>query len=222
MKEKKDRVERADGEACESELESREETKGNSILGPRMTPDEIRRAREREKQRRRQERRASRSTPMLVGFILFLVVVLAGVGTLIFFGVRGSKLDRDTSKGYFTRLEDEPEMSEEGIKGVVREAYYTKDGHMAVVLQLSNGLNTNHYLTFIEVELYNADGELIASGKTDQIPEDFYIQPMSTAPFTFYISPEYVELPDDDLQQLTYEINTRGQLEDPDVQNSAA
>ena len=108
-------------------------------------------------------------------------------------------------------------MSEEGIKGVVREAYYTKDGHMAVVMQLSNGLNTNHYLTFIEVELRNAEGELIASGRTDQIPDGFVLEPMGTAPFTLYISPEYVEISDDDLSQLTYEINTRGQLEDPDV-----
>lgn len=208
MKEKWDRYE---------EKPLTEQPQRSSVLGPRMTADEIRAARTQDKRKKQQERRANRSIPLFVAGIAFVVLLLTGVGFLIFLGVRGSQLDRDTSKGYFTRLEDEPEMSTEGIKGVVREAYYTRDGHVAVVMQLSNGLNTNHYLTFIEVVLRNADGELIASGSTDQIPEDFYIEPMGTAPFTFYISPEYVKLADDDLSQLTYEINTRGQLEDPDV-----
>ena len=57
----------------------------------------------------------------------------------------------------------------------------------------------------------------MASGYTETIPDDFLIEPNSTAYFVFYISPEYVQLPKDDLDSLTYEINTKGRVEDPSV-----
>lgn len=112
------------------------------------------------------------------------------------------------------------EMSEEGIKGVITEAYYTRDKHLALVLNLSNGLPTKHYLTSLKVTVSNEDGGQIASGYTDQIKNDYYIEPNGYGTFTFYIRPEDIQIHDDDLDSLTYEITTTGRLEDPSVLSS--
>ena len=154
--------------------------------------------------------------------MLWMVIICVAVtailcGVLIPVGLMSGGKERDPKSGYFTRPEDVPEMSQEGIKGVVREAYYTKDGHLAVVLLLSNGLNTNHRMTYLHVSLTNENGTLIAEGSTDKINKDFVIRPLSTAQFTFYITPADIRISDDDLDSLTYQIDTQGTVEDPSV-----
>ena len=152
-----------------------------------------------------------------------VAVALALSGLLIWVGVGGSGdgKERAEDSPLFNRPDDQPEMSEEGIKAVIQQAYFTKDNHLAVVLLLSNGLNTRHHLTYLNVRIKNEDGETVAAGATDKIPDSFYIEPLSTAPFTFYISPEYIELPNDDLDQLMYEIDTQGVVDDPSVLSSS-
>lgn len=59
---------------------------------------------------------------------------------------------------------------------------------MAVLLLLSNGLPTRHYLTSLEVKIRNEEGQTVASGYTETIPDDFLLEPNSTAYFLFYIS----------------------------------
>lgn len=202
----------------------------NSLLGPRQTPEEIRAERDRLKRQRREDRRLKRqqNRPLrwwrrplvwlaVAGGVLLtagiVVFILVGTNTGLFGG--GKEMASDS--GYFSRPDDQPEMSEEGIKGVIREAYFTRDNHLAVLLLLSNGLPTRHYLTALEVKIHNEDGQMVASGYTETIPDDFVLEPDSTAYFLFYISPEYVLLPEDDLDSLTYEINTKGRLEDESV-----
>lgn len=211
----------------------------NSILGPHQTPEEIRKENKRRKmeqeeaarQKRRRKYETSSQPPhpkqkKPINALAWLtaaggLLLAAGIVVLIVVGVNAGWFGDGKSKapqsGYFTRPDDEPEMSEEGIKGVIREAYFTKDKHLAVKLLLSNGLPSRHYLTSLEVKIRNEDGELVASGYTETIPDDFLIEPNSTAYFVFYISPEYVQLPKDDLDSLTYEINTKGRVEDPSV-----
>lgn len=193
----------------------------SSILGPRKSPEEIRAMKKAEMQRKKWERQRkqpdSRRRRLLWLVIICVAVTAILCGVLIPVGLMGGGKDRDPKSGHFTRLEDVPEMSQEGIKGVVREAYYTKDGHLAVVLLLSNGLNTNHRMTYLHVSLTNENGLLIAEGSTDKINKDFVIGPLSTAQFTFYITPSDIRISDDDLDSLTYQIDTRGSVEDPSV-----
>ena len=89
-------------------------------------------------------------------------------------------------------------------------------------MKLSNGLNSNQYLTSISVSIQNEDGETVASGYTDKIDKNYYIEPMGYSTFTFYISPKYVSIHDDDLNSLTYQITTKGRVEDPSVLSSVA
>ena len=216
----------------ERQAESEEK---NSLLGPRQTPEEIQaeknRLKRQRKEERRQERRQARSLSWWRRPLVWLAIgrgALLTAGIVVFVlvgthtGLFGGGKEMAPGSGFFSRPDDEPEMSEEGIKGVIREAYFTKDKHMAVLLLLSNGLPTRHYLTSLEVKIRNEEGQTVASGYAETIPDDFLLEPNSTAYFLFYISPEYVLLPEDDLDSLTYEINTKGRLEDESVLTTRA
>lgn len=202
-----------------------------SILGARPSKETLAAEKRAQKDKKKQARQSQRQrkppkmTKGMYGLIAGLVAVaLALSGILIWVGVGGTGdgKARAADSPLFNRPDDQPEMSEEGIKAVIRQAYFTKDNHLAVVLLLSNGLDTRHRLTYLNVRIKNENGEIVAAGATDKIPETFYIEPMSTAPFTFYISPEYIELPEDDLDQLMYEIDTRGEVDDPSVLPNSA
>ena len=199
-----------------------------SLLRPRQTREEIeaekRRLKQQKREAARQKRRQARTAGGLRNPLIWLaiaggVLLVAGIVGFLVVGtnVFGNGKEKAADSGYFVRPNDEPEMSEEGIKGVVREAYFTRDGHMAVLMRLSNGLPTRHYLTALQIKIYNEDGETVASGYTETIPEDFVLEPNGVADFLLYISPEYVFLPEDDLNSLTYEIKTQGRVEDESV-----
>ena len=83
------------------------------------------------------------------------------------------------------------------------------------------------------MEVRNGEDKVIATGYTDTInkitykdtmtvsdyikKKGFYVPANDYALFTFYISPEYVQIPNDDLDEISYTINTTGLLEDETV-----
>lgn len=168
-----------------------------------------------------------RKSPFLRGLLILFIVLaaLAGAGTLAYqngiLTMVFHPMAANPKLGHFYST-DSPEMSTEGIKGVITEAYYTNDKRLALILTLSNGLSTRQYLTSIDVTVKNEDGKIIASGSTDTAKEDFSIKPLGTGTFTFYISPKYVQIPNDDLGQLSYVITTTGKVEDVSVLTTAA
>ncbi len=211
------------------EQDFEKENEGNSLLGPHKSSAEIkeeeRQRREEEKEKRRLEKKTLKQNRknmpheknvtlwVMVGILAFVILL---VGVFIVIQQVQDRKQMAEGSGHFQRLDDVPEMSSEGIKGVIIEAYYTNDGSLAVVLKLSNAYDTNQYMTSLDVKVSNADGEVIAAGKNGDI-QDFYIPPQDYATFTFYISKQYVKIPDDPLESLTYEINTVGQLEEPEA-----
>ena len=56
-----------------------------------------------------------------------------------------------------------PEISPDGVKGAVTQAYYTNDGHMAIRLSLSNGMGAAQQMRSIEIKVANGDGVPIAA-----------------------------------------------------------
>lgn len=171
---------------------------------------------------REQEKKPPMSTDAVrlwtcIGLLIFVVLGVAGILLYQWFNRPDTSKQQREGLSYFSNEAAEPEMSEEGIKGVIRAAYYTNDGSLAVKLKLSNGLNTRHTLTSLEVRLTNEQEELIASGYTRTFETPFVLEPMGTGIFTFYIAPEHVKITDDDLDQLTYTIDTTGQVEDASV-----
>ena len=217
-----------DDKRDEQERDENLETFGeNGVLGRSISSAELREQEKRRKEQEKAERKMRRRSRkeyrngmpreknttlwVMVG-TLGAVVIAVGVMMAIEFATSGK--DKAANSNEFIAEETAlPEMSAEGIKGIITRAYYTNDKHFAVVLKLSNAYNTKHYLTSLEVKVSNGDGELIASGYTDSI-EDFALDPESYGTFTFYISPKYVKIPDDSLENLTYEITTGGRLED--------
>lgn len=201
----------------------------HSVLSARQSPEEIEAEKRAQKAKKKQaslqkklekqkiKRHMSKGMVGLIAGLVTVAVALSGILIWVGVGSNGSGKERAADSPLFNRPDDQPEMSEEGIKAVIRQAYFTKDNHLAVVMLLSNGLDTRHHLTYLNVRIKNENGEIVAAGATDKIPESFSIEPMGTAPFTFYISPEYIELPDDDLDQLMYEIDTKGVVDDPSV-----
>ena len=171
---------------------------------------------------REQEKKPPMSTDAVrlwtcIGLLIFVVLGVAGILLYQWFNRPDTSKQQREGLSYFSNEAAEPEMSEEGIKGVIRAAYYTNDGSLAVKLKLSNGLNTRHTLTSLEVRLTNEQEELIASGYTRTFETPFVLEPMGTGIFTFYLAPEHVKNTDDDLDQLTYTIDTTGQVEDASV-----
>lgn len=173
-----------------------------------------------EKARRKEERANRPKTTMkdpgtritVIALSVLVGVVLLGVGLIIANQTRNYAHEIAGNSAHFYS-NDYPELSTEGIKGVISEAYYTNDGSFCLKLTLSNGLDAKHYLTSLEVVVKNEDGETIATGYSDAIPSGFYIEPENVSPFTFYIESKYVKIADDDLDELTYELNTTGEID---------
>lgn len=186
-------------------------------------------ARAAEKERRKEERRnrpkASMKDPgtrvTVIALIVLGVVVLGGIALIIVNQTKNYNRQAAPESAHFYS-EDEPELSTEGIKGTVTEAYYTNDGSLALKLKFSNGLDADHYLTSLEVVVQNEDDEIIATGYTDAIPEDYCIEPNGYNDFTFYIESKYVQIPDDDLDELSYEVSTTGEIDAEAVPDTTA
>lgn len=148
----------------------------------------------------------------VIALCVIVVVILVGVALMIRTNTQNYNRQEATGSAHFYS-DEEPELSEEGIKGVITEAYYTNDGSLALKLKFSNGLDANHRLTSLEVVLQNEDEETIATGYTDAIDQAYYIAPKSYNDFTFYIEAKYVKISDDDLDELSYEVTTTGEVE---------
>lgn len=151
--------------------------------------------------------------------IFAVIVVLVGVMLLVqtLSNMKANAKQPHPDSAHYYNTEELPEMSEEGIKGTITEVYYTNDGHLAVHLKFSNAYPTPQKLTSLEVKLSNEAGDVIATGYTDNIASDYEIPAEGYNTFIFYISPEYVKIKDDSLSVLSYEINTTGELVDPDA-----
>lgn len=207
----------------------------SSVFTPSKSPEELKaekleeakRQKELTKKLKQEAREMRKSAPKESNTIVRVMLVILGVivvlcGIALFWQLRPDPKEMKEGSPHFQNLDEVAEMSEEGIKGVITEAYYTNDKHLCVKLNLSNGLNTKHYLKSLEVKITNEDNQVIAAGATNNIEKGFYVAANDYATFTFYISPEFVKLPNDDLDTLNYDITTTGEVEDPSVLKSTS
>lgn len=156
-----------------------------------------------------------------IAILVMVIVIVGGIVLMVVNNVSASAYEKaDSSASFYS--EENPELSADGIKGVITEAYYTNNGSLAVLLTLSNGLNADHYLTELTVKVENENGEVIADGYTDTIPEDFFIKPQGYNTFLLYIKPEHVKIKNDDLNSLSYEISTVGEVAADAVSTTAS
>lgn len=190
------------------------------ILGPGMSSAEYKAQekarRKADKAQRRDQRRRDKElrrlqpkekNPVLWVMVGVLGLVVIFVVLALVIGLRPDPKEMAKNSGYFAS-DDAPEMSAEGVKGVISEAYFTNDKHLCLLLTFGNGMETDQELLSLEVKLENEDGKVIATGYTNDIPDNYTVKAGETNTFLFYISPKYVKLPTDDLNTLTYEITT--------------
>lgn len=152
---------------------------------------------------------------ILIALLVVVVGVVAGVilSSLGLLETSSHKKKMAPDSGHF-QSEDEPELSKEGVKCVITEAYYTNDGTLTLKLKMSNGKAADQRLLTLDVTLKNEDEETIAVAGTDSIDKNFFVPAGDTATMTYYIPAEYVKISDDDLDSLTYEITTRSENKD--------
>ncbi len=152
-------------------------------------------------------RKTGRIRPLLATVLgAVLAVLLTGCGEAVDprgINSRGIK----EGAGHFQREGATPELSEEGVKCVITEAYYTNDGGMMLKLKLSNGTAVNRRLQTLDITLKNEDDEEITMAATDQFDQSFYVPAGGYGTMDFYVSSEYLKKSDDDLDKLTYEIS---------------
>ena len=198
---------------------------GSTIFSQHKSSVEVAQEKREAKQAAKEARRVARaekktqprvkdpSTRVTVMALLILgAVIVLGIVLMVVNQMRGQAREERAGSGHFYS-NDQPELSTEGIKGVISEAYYTNDGALALKLTLSNGLSAEHYLTSLEVVVKNGEEETIATGYTDAIPDGYCIEAQGYNTFLFYINKEYVKIADDDLDEISYEINTEGEID---------
>ena len=129
---------------------------------------------------------------VLVGIVLLCVLAL-------FNSFKENKKEEDSkineARGHFVNEAANPEMSGEGPKADVREAYFTKDGRMCVELLISNGTDKVISIDSLDVSAYDfATEAMIAGGKSELKKDQLTIEVAGIEPCTFYIAPEHVNV----------------------------
>ena len=132
---------------------------------------------------------------VVIGIILLLCVL--ALGSAFFRAEEEAGWMMNQERGHFLQEDAEPEMSGEGPKANVREAYFTQNGHLCVDLVISNGTDSVIDIDAIDVAVFDYETDAMIAGGKAALEEDLIIQLADTAQYTLYISPEHVECADD-------------------------
>ena len=141
------------------------------------------------------------------------VLLAALIGAVALTGCSATYLPpMDDGKGprngatVFQQPDAVPEISPDGVKSAVTQAYYTHDGHMAIRLSLSNGMGAAQQMRSIEIKVANGDGVPIAAGYAEAVEDGVVLPPDEFTPFLLYIAPDQIQITDDPLTTLSFEI----------------
>ena len=129
------------------------------------------------------------------------VLLAALIGAVALTGCSATYLPpMDDGKGprngatVFQQPDAVPEISPDGVKGAVTQAYYTNDGHMAIRLSLSNGMGAAQQMRSIEIKVANGDGVPIAAGYAEAVEDGVVLPPDEFTPFLLYIAPDQIQI----------------------------
>lgn len=160
-----------------------------------------------------------RTILIVVACFVVLLGALIGVGLLMSEragvgsgdnGIVVQKAEPAPGRTYF-KSDIEPELSAEGVKGRLKEAYYTVDGDLAVTLRLSNGMATEQELVKVNIRIFNGDDQTVAQQTIDTFKPACRIKAGGYSDYYFEIKKGYVSLSDDPLTELgtTLEIGSK-------------
>ncbi len=108
----------------------------------------------------------------------------------------------DPDKTSFYNAGNVPELSNEGVKGLLKQAYYTVDGDLAVVLNLSNGTASEQQVVRVNATVFNDSHETVAQQTIDRFDPACYVGALSHGEVYFVIDRQNVVLRNDPLSKL--------------------
>jgi len=163
------------------------------------------------------EQRRARLRMILIISAVFLVVLAALIAVGVAFTADTpeyvEKSTRDESRGYFLNTKNLPEMDPAGVRGMIKEAYFTTDGDLAVTLNLSNGTASEHEIVRVAATIVNGDQGIVAKQTFEgaQFVKTFTVPAGGRSEMYIEIDEENVLLPEDTLRELgsTFEIGSK-------------
>jgi len=111
------------------------------------------------------------------------------------------KSERDMSKGLYSMPSNIPPLSPDGIQGKLKEVYYTKDGGLAVTLNLSNGMAAAQRVTEFSVRI-TGDQNIFLTEQVTVKPDDCRVAAGGYADVYFEIDKAQVLAENDPLTTL--------------------
>ena len=172
--------------------------------------EKIRRKEEREALKQEMERRrqaakegsgvpAHRKDVITVSAVTILIVLLS-VLALTLNSCRADKnwdWEINSSRGQYIKTDAYPEMSGEGPKADVSEAYFTNNGYLCVEMLIGNGTDKVLSINAMDVSAFDFASEERIGGGRAVLDEPLIIELASVATYTFYISPEHLAVAED-------------------------
>ncbi len=153
------------------------------------------------------EQRRSRIRIIAIIVAAFVLILGALIAVGVAFTPEEHKIVkgvRDEERGYFYNSKNLPEMDPSGVKGMVKEVYFTTDGNLAVTLNLSNGTSSEHEVVRVAATLVNESNETIARQTLDttDFQKSYKVPGNGRSEMYFEIDESNILLPNDDLDQV--------------------
>lgn len=157
---------------------------------------------------RKEELKKHRSDIIVLSVLAAVVVAVLAImlAVSLIQGAEAEKFDQVEGRSYFIQSAASPDMEADRLTAVVNEVYYTRGGYLCIKMKLGNGSDVDKGVESITVSVSNEDKKLIASGYSDAISEDYIVKAGDYNEYTFYVSPEYVEIKNDPLTTIYYSV----------------
>lgn len=140
--------------------------------------------------------------------VMIAVMVVLLVAAVLWMALGQNKSGMQAKEGmtYFMDNTLVAEMGEEGIQGVITEAYYTNNGGIYVNMNFSNAEPTSQHPTRIHLKLMNGEEQVIAEATVNDVRDDFYMVSGGHGTYGMFIPEKFVKIADDSLYEICYEI----------------
>lgn len=159
-------------------------------------------------QQKEAQQRAERVKVIVVAVAVFAAVLalLITVGILMYLRANpdGAVTKARPAEGMTQYLNEEniPALSSEGVKGLLKQAYYTVGGDLAVTLNLSNGTDKDHQVTKIKIRIFNGEDETVAQHTIEKFSPKCTVAANGYDEVYFVIDKRHVKIHDDPLSML--------------------
>ena len=101
--------------------------------------------------------------------------------------------DYDENRGYFLDENAAPQMSGDGLKADLYEAYYTQNGYLYVQVKIGNGTDRVQQVQSVDVALYDPETEEMIAGGVAEPEEELIVKIAEVIDYGIYISPEHIK-----------------------------